>query len=392
MHTSQHVREVNEEMNFTKRIMQKHGWKFMVIERSHTVPGKHSENKRAGQFYSQRENFLDSLKTDTRDGDKTPRREDVMMSAQKLKLQLSAHKDDPKTDRENLESSPDMIRLQQINENNTPIFLSPKKRTILRKLEPSGLSQEEVLNGTCVFAGNYTNGFKLQFSLSNHTYSSGIESMFQLAINSVASVLDSSDKIHNMQAYKELLHRKGLNMRFSWVLLARVKLQHSRDIILVSILCRTMRRILNEEAKIRQKQGFKRTKMFTMPNSVTGTVSVEKHEQKKSPLEVYKEILALYVNAVVKNKFAKYKLVFDETLLGLFLSRLKVLSLLSSLNLSPAEVNYIESKDVLDHIIELPSRNPILFLNSIQTYFGVQFKSEYLRLYRQDKYIVLNKN
>jgi hypothetical protein len=40
------------------------------------------------------------------------------------------------------------------------------------------------------------------------------------------------------------------------------------------------------------------------------------------------------VNAVVKNKFAKYKQVFDETLLGLFLSRLRILSMLSTLELS----------------------------------------------------------
>jgi len=74
--------------------------------------------------------------------------------------------------------------------------------------------------------------------------------------------------------------------------------------------------------------------------------------------------------------------VFDETLLGLFLSRLKIIGLMSNLELSRCERNYIESKDILDHIIELPSRNPILFLNSVQAYFGLEFKPEYLRLYR----------
>ena len=55
-------------------------------------------------------------------------------------------------------------------------------------------------------------------------------------------------------------------------------------------------------------------------------------------------------------------------------------------------MNYLESKDILDHIVEIPSRNPIMFLNSVQVYFGLTFKPEYLRQYRQDKYIVLNKN
>lgn len=51
----------------------------------------------------------------------------------------------------------------------------------------------------------------------------------------------------------------------------------------------------------------------------------------------------------------------------------------------------MESKDILDHVVELPSRNPILFLNSVQSYFDLSFKSEFLRHFRQDKYIVLNK-
>lgn len=109
-----------------------------------------------------------------------------------------------------------------MSDHHIPIFLSPKKRTILKK-DPSS-NVEEGLNGNCVFAGTYLNGFKLRFSLSQHTYSSGIEPMLQLSLDSIARVLDHSDRIHNMHAYKELLHRKGINMRFSWVLLSKVKL------------------------------------------------------------------------------------------------------------------------------------------------------------------------
>jgi len=56
----------------------------------------------------------------------------------------------------------------------------------------------------------------------------------------------------------------------------------------------------------------------------------------------------MFVNAVLKNKFAKYKAVFDDTLLGLFLHRLKVLSLAFTLELPDQELNYLESKDLLD--------------------------------------------
>jgi hypothetical protein len=73
----------------------------------------------------------------------------------------------------------------------------------------------------------------------------------------------------------------------------------------------------------------------------------------------------------MKNKFAKYKQVFDETLIGLFLSRLKIISLANSLELSVPELNYLQSKDILEHVVELPSRNPILYLNSVQAYFYI---------------------
>lgn len=108
-------------------------------------------------------------------------------------------------------------------------------------------------------------------------------------------------------------------------------------------------------------------------------------------IQLFRECLTLYANAIMKNKFAKYKQVFDESLLGLFLSRLKIMTLAHSLDLTQSQLNYLESKDILDHVLEVPSQNPILFLNAINTYFNLDFKKEFTRLYRQDKYYVLSK-
>ena len=79
-------------------------------------------------------------------------------------------------------------------------------------------------------------------------------------------------------------------------------------------------------------------------------------------------------------------------MLGLFLSRLSVLGILFSLELKKEEVIYLESKDILEDIISAPSQNPILFVNTIQTYFGIEFKQEFLRVGRQDKHMMLNKS
>ena len=84
----------------------------------------------------------------------------------------------------------------------------------------------------------------------------------------------------------------------------------------------------------------------------------------------------------MKNKYAKYKQVFDECLLGLFLARLKILTLAHSLELTATQLNYLESKDIIDHVLEMPSQNPIMFLNSMQVYFNLDFKKEFTRLYR----------
>jgi hypothetical protein len=74
--------------------------------------------------------------------------------------------------------------------------------------------------------------------------------------------------------------------------------------------------------------------------------------------------------------------VFDETLLGLFLSRMSILGILFSLNLKKEEFIYLESKDILEDIIEAPSKNPVLFINAVQTYFKIDFKSDFLRICR----------
>lgn len=78
----------------------------------------------------------------------------------------------------------------------------------------------------------------------------------------------------------------------------------------------------------------------------------------------------------------KYRQVFDETILGLFLSRMSILGLVYSLNLKKEEFFYLESKDILEDIIEAPSKNPALFISIISNYFNVEFKADFLRVVR----------
>ena len=55
-------------------------------------------------------------------------------------------------------------------------------------------------------------------------------------------------------------------------------------------------------------------------------------------------------------------------------------------------MNYLESKDILDHVLEAPSKSPTLFLNAVQTYFNFQFTPEFLKIYRQDSFSLINRS
>lgn len=71
---------------------------------------------------------------------------------------------------------------------------------------------------------------------------------------------------------------------------------------------------------------------------------------------------------------------------------MQVLGFVHSLNLKKEEYFYLESKDILEDIIEAPSKNPTLFINTVMTYFKLDFKPDFLRLLRQDKYLFLGKS
>lgn len=86
-----------------------------------------------------------------------------------------------------------------------------------------------------------------------------------------------------------------------------------------------------------------------------------------------------FMNTILKRKVHKNKSAFEEILLSLFLSRTSILTLLPFISLKREENNYLESKDILEDIIEAPSRNPSLFVNSVSTYFKMEFNKDFLR-------------
>ena len=47
------------------------------------------------------------------------------------------------------------------------------------------------------------------------------------------------------------MHRKGLNLRFEWILLSKLKNNQNRELVMIHILLRIIKKIINEETKLK---------------------------------------------------------------------------------------------------------------------------------------------
>lgn len=148
-----------------------------------------------------------------------------------------------------------------------------------------------------------------------------------------------------------------------------------------------MRKIVNEEVKIKSI-----AKSKVQPH--TGEATIEEYYQGggSGSVDTYKEMICFYMNTLLKRKILKYKQVFEETLLGIFLQRMSVLNMVHNMGLKGEEYSYIESKDILEDIIDVPAKNPALFVNAVSAYFKLEFKPEFLRTLRQDRYVFIAKS
>jgi hypothetical protein len=252
--------------------------------------------------------------------------------------------------------------------------------------------EDFIVQGNAVIvAHNSSSEFKLKYPLINHAYTCSIEQIFSTTIEQVAKIIENTDTIQNIQSLKDLLHRKGLNLRFEWILLSKLKSGFHRELVMIHILLRTMKKIINEEIKLKA-QVFTPNKAKVMNTAAPKSLADHQKQSKRSSLvgaksekqcdhfignhyENFKDNLVFFTNTLLRRKFSKQKHVFDETLIGLFLSRLKVFPIMNSIHdlgrslnqrlIKESEINYIESKDILDDIISAPSSNPALYMNSI---------------------------
>lgn len=158
----------------------------------------------------------------------------------------------------------------------------------------SFVGKESIIRGSFNFNKTFKDEKMIQdYFISNITRS----------IDSIVDQLENSDAILNFASLKELFHKKGVNMRFEWIVYARLKREKAKVLVGADILTRCMKRMLAEKTS-------KRLKYFRKP---VGTGLMDPAAQKKKMEEIiqdktdffledfYKKALCLYINALIRD-------------------------------------------------------------------------------------------
>ena len=123
------------------------------------------------------------------------------------------------------------------------------------------------------------------------------------SIESIIDQLDNTDYICNFQGLKELFHRKGVNMRFEWIVWIKLKTQRARVMVGADIIARCIKRMLNEKTSKRLRS-FKKNSRPGQLEAQTQRKRVEEIIQDKSEFyleDYFKKILCQYINFLIKD-------------------------------------------------------------------------------------------
>ena len=94
--------------------------------------------------------------------------------------------------------------------------------SILKKND--SLMEDKIIGNVLLAAYNFKKDFKVQYSMASRSYTSNVETLFSVSLDQVTKIIEQSDNVYNSATIKELLHRKGLNMRFEWIILAKLRI------------------------------------------------------------------------------------------------------------------------------------------------------------------------
>lgn len=152
----------------------------------------------------------------------------------------------------------------------------------------------------------------------------------------------------NSVSLKDFLHRRGLSLKHSWILLSYQSNSAARTLLRIDILVRCMQKAMGEDA------------------------------------QAFKGALIAHANALLKQQPS------DSVVEALFFSRLRVL--VTPLNfMADKNRSYLTSEKIFYDTIRSASKNPAAFLKAIESLFNIAFAANTIKAAQDDRHKFLGK-
>ena len=119
----------------------------------------------------------------------------------------------------------------------------------------------------------------------------------------VINQLETTDTVMNFEALKELFHKKGLNMRFEWIVYLKVKNKRAKDLLGADILARCLKRMFNDRTSKRLKF-FGNQARLARADTMNQRRIMEDMVQDKIEFfleDYFKKNLCLFINTLIKD-------------------------------------------------------------------------------------------
>lgn len=121
------------------------------------------------------------------------------------------------------------------------------------------------------------------------------------SIDAICTDLKKSDKIASFNCLKDTFHRRGVNMRFAWLVYARVTRKSMREFLGIDLLVRCIKKMLASATSRRMKQ-FKtsNTKALDVPSKRDWSNDIMGDKNGFFTEEYFKTLLTHYVNLLTR--------------------------------------------------------------------------------------------
>lgn len=186
------------------------------------------------------------------------------------------------------------------------------------------------------------------------------------SIEAIVEVLENTDTILNFVSLKELFHRKGVNMRYEWIVYSKIQNPRSKALIGCDLLTRALKAILNRNTsrKIKEIKKVEKLTLFDAKDKIEEIVN----DIGDFMMDNYsKKILSEYINLLVKGMtdYPEDEIHFYSELQSeLFFNRFRAFDAARRV-LDMQGVEHLFSADLINSTINLACLSSNIFLDGM---------------------------